>query len=81
MNTSIATKTKRPKCVGCHERPARLGKEQGYEANLYCTLKCAYKHLMLAHMDDFLCTVCGEWERVCGGCSSDEQTAGQSEES
>jgi hypothetical protein len=61
-------KTKKPLCVVCHEKPARIGRKQGFTANLVCSQKCALFEFLNRHMDSTQCEVCGEWLEVCGGC-------------
>jgi hypothetical protein len=74
MNTKKAgytpTKTIKPLCVVCHEKPARIGKIHGYQKDLICSQKCAVSYFMNKAMDFTLCNVCGEWDEVCGGCDA-----------
>lgn len=57
-----------PLCVVCRTKPARIGKKTGgYPANLVCSHKCALNFLLEHVMDYKLCSICKEWEEVCGG--------------
>ena len=66
-------KTKKPLCAVCHDKPARIGKKDGYPANLVCSQKCALQDFLIRAMDFKLCDICGEWLEVCGGCEEIEE--------
>ena len=65
-------KKKRPKCIVCEEKPARIGKAFGYSADIICSQKCAVDEFMIRCMDIELCEICGEWTEVCGNCEVEE---------
>lgn len=68
--------TRKPLCVVCHEKPARIGKKRGgYPANLVCSQKCALNDFLMRQMDTILCPICGEWELVCGGCDEEAEAS------
>jgi hypothetical protein len=67
----MTRKHKNPRCIYCHEKPARYGKEQGFAHNLYCSMKCAYSEAIESHVDSTFCDICGEW--LMGACEGHDE--------
>lgn len=61
-------KISRPMCVVCQEKKARIGKKDGFPADILCSQKCAANYFLQNCNDLELCKVCGEWTEVCGSC-------------
>jgi len=58
----------------CDKKPARLGKEHGYEDHRFCSLQCAYRYAIEGTMDQRWCGKHGQWyERDgCWDCNHED---------
>jgi len=61
-------KIRKPTCIICEEKPARIGKQDGFPQHVICSQKCATNHFLMNCSDITLCKICGEWTEVCGNC-------------
>lgn len=53
------------KCVICKQKPARIGKKEGYPHNLLCSAKCALNHFLENAMHFEFCNECRQWMACC----------------
>jgi hypothetical protein len=65
-NERRAPRKRKTLCISCKEKPARLGKRDGgFDADLFCSMKCAYRLSLMRQMDATICQTCNQWDNVC----------------
>jgi hypothetical protein len=52
-------------CVYCNEKQARIGKKEGFFANVFCSMRCALKEALQRRIDLHFCHTCRDWDIHC----------------
>lgn len=64
------SRPKAPRCIACDKKPARYGKERGYDDHRFCSHICGYKYAVDGTVDMQWCSKHGQWyTRHCWDCA------------